>query len=97
MPKQKVNNKFVCQNCLHHLAVNSRIKIIDFLKRSGPQSVNSIVDYLQLRQPTVSYHLQHMADTGLLISNRVGKQKFYALKDHCSKRGQDCLIAKMEF
>jgi len=97
MPKQKVHNKFVCQNCLHHLAVNSRVKIIDFLQHNGPQAVSSIVDHLKLRQPTVSYHLQHMSATGLLLTKRVGKQKFYSLKDRCNKRGKDCLLAHLEF
>lgn len=50
-------------------------------------SVNDIVEELNVTQPTVSHHLKILKNTGLVMSERQGKQIFYTLNQ---KRLAEC-------
>jgi ArsR family transcriptional regulator len=74
------------------------MKIYKFLKENGKSTVSSIVDILELTQPTVSYHLKEMKDAGLLNSSKSGKEVFYSVNQKCpSNNIPDCFLAKTKF
>lgn len=85
-----------CHQCIHHFGVDSRLKIFEFLQKEGPQSVSTIVAHLALRQPTVSYHLQKMNQSGLLQAQKVGKKTLYNINQNCPRRHQPCALSRLE-
>ena len=73
------------------------MRIYGFLKDKGKNSVTAIVHIAKLTQPTVSYHLKAMKDSGLLESERVGKEVFYSVKAMCSTEGDECILNEVTF
>jgi DNA-binding transcriptional ArsR family regulator len=74
-----------CQNCLHSLADPTRTKVIEFLAKKSPQTVNSIVAQFPLRQPTISHHLKMLKKEGFVTSEKKGNQIWYSLNLYCHK------------
>ncbi|RJR27102.1 ArsR family transcriptional regulator [candidate division WWE3 bacterium] len=73
------------------------MEIYRFLKDNGKSNVSSIVGAFKLTQPTISYHLKEMRDSGILISKKVGKEVYYSLSGHCPSFSQDCVLNSIEF
>ncbi len=63
------------------LADPSRILIL-YLLSEGPLNVNTLVEKLELPQPTVSRHLKVLRERGLVSAERDGQSVYYALADH---------------
>lgn len=61
------------------LAEPNRFRIVELL-RSGPRSVNDIVERLQLAQPQVSKHLRVLRDAGLVDVEAQAQQRLYELR-----------------
>jgi ArsR family transcriptional regulator len=93
----KVNTKIKCTNCFKSLGIPSRMELYAFLERNGPTSVSKLVEVVNLRQPTVSYHLKEMQDSGILSSTKKGKEVFYHLKNKCLTTGADCVLSNLTF
>jgi len=47
--------------------------------RTGPKSVNELVDLTGLKQPNVSNHLSKLRTKGLIKAMKIGRQVFYSL------------------
>jgi len=62
------------------LADPSRILIL-YLLSEGPLNVNTLVEKLDLPQPTVSRHLKVLRERGLVIAERDGQSVYYTLAD----------------
>lgn len=73
------------------------MKIYTFLKNSGSSTVSAIVDVVKLTQPTVSYHLKEMRDSGLLLSEKKGKEVYYAISGACPTNSGACVLTKVDF
>lgn len=86
-----------CSHCLSVLGVGSRMKIYNYLKKSGKKSVSELVDIVGLTQPTVSYHLKEMRDAGILDSQRSGKKIFYRVSGKCPVNDLECVLSKVNF
>lgn len=56
-------------------------------------SVNEIVEKLEVSQPTVSHHLKILKSSGLVKSQRRGKQVLYSLNQEKLARGC-CQVAE---
>ena len=67
-------------NILKAMADETRFAILDFLLK-GERCVCEIFPYVKRTQSTVSIHLGHLEDTGVLESRREGKKIFYKIKD----------------
>lgn len=68
------------------LSDETRLRILLMLEVQ-PRSVNEIVDFFTLTQPTISRHLQVLNEAGLVNVERQGQRKIYSvdesiLKDH---------------
>jgi ArsR family transcriptional regulator len=67
-------------NICSALADPSRILLL-YLLADGPCNVNSLVDQLEMPQPTVSRHLKVLRDRGLVVAERDGQYVYYRLAD----------------
>jgi len=65
---------------LKALADETRFKIVEYLL-AGEKCVCEIFPYVKRTQSTVSIHLGHLEDAGILESRREGKKIFYKIKD----------------
>jgi len=66
-------------NTFTALAEPSRRQIVEFLK-SGPATVNSVVEALSISQPMASKHLKSLRTAGLVDMRPQGQRRWYALK-----------------
>ncbi len=85
-----------CVKCFGTLGVGSRMKIFEYLRKTGKSTVNGIVEFVSLTQPTISYHLKEMKMAGLLESDKSGKEVFYSIKRTCPSRNGDCVLNKVK-
>ena len=62
------------------LADETRIKIIELLS-CGEMCACDILEYFQITQPTLSYHLKILTDCGLVMSRKEGTWMRYRNND----------------
>jgi DNA-binding transcriptional ArsR family regulator len=58
----------------------TRLQILRILE-SGERSVNEIVDFFTLSQPTISRHLSALVNVGLIKARKSEQQKFFRLNN----------------
>ncbi|MFH1180812.1 MAG: metalloregulator ArsR/SmtB family transcription factor [bacterium] len=89
MPKKKN-----CPSCLKIISEGTRSKIIQQLKRK-PSRSGKIGACFCLTQPTISYHMKMLERSGVVSSEKKGREIYYYLnkKYPCKK----CFIFKMPF
>jgi ArsR family transcriptional regulator len=77
------------------LADRHRVKILNLLARAGgePICVCDFTEPLGLKQPTVSYHLKLLTDTGLLEREKRGSFAYYRLAEGALDRLGDVVAA----
>jgi ArsR family transcriptional regulator len=68
----------VAPDTLKALADPTRMKIMLMLE-GRRRTVNEIVEFFDLSQPTISRHLQTLADAGLVKREKVGQKVYYSL------------------
>ena len=95
--KQILKDGPVCTKCFNTLGVPSRMRIYRFLRDKGENTVTAVVKIAKLTQPTVSYHLKEMRDTGLLKSRKSGKEVYYSINPECSVYHEECVLYKVNF
>lgn len=66
---------------LRTLAHPMRLRIVDALNAAGELPVCEITNYLGIAQAATSQHLNHMRRTGLIQSQRRGKEVWYYMAD----------------
>ena len=88
-----------CTDCFKSVSVPSRMAIYNYLNEFDEKeaTVGEIVNQFGLTQPTISYHLQEMKNTGLLKSKKVGKEVFYSVNKVCPHFGQECVLYSLKF
>ncbi|OGC51846.1 hypothetical protein A2982_03925 [candidate division WWE3 bacterium RIFCSPLOWO2_01_FULL_39_13] len=85
--------KILCSECFKNLGVASRAEIYNFIKSSLKASVSEVTRYVKLRQPTVSYHLKEMTESGLLCRQKNGRQVVYSINTICPHSKTKCIVA----
>lgn len=58
----------------------NRLKLI-YLLMDGEKCVSELLPFFEILQPTVSVHLLHLEDIGLLKVRRNGRKRYYSLSD----------------
>jgi len=86
-----------CVTCFNALGVGSRMAIYKYLRQHDKVGVAAIVEHVGLTQPTVSYHLNEMKNSGILESTRDGKEVYYKISDTCKIFHQDCVLKEVKF
>lgn len=67
-------------NMLKVIAHPVRLAIVDALHHQEKMTVLEIQEKLTLDQPIASQHLTLMQDKGVLVSEKVGRNRFFKLK-----------------
>ena len=69
------------------LADRYRLTIVDMLVQAGgePICVCEFQEALELKQPTVSYHLRQLVDTGVIEREQRGRYSYYSLQPVSAK------------
>ncbi|MBU1319759.1 MAG: metalloregulator ArsR/SmtB family transcription factor [candidate division Zixibacteria bacterium] len=69
-----------CASVFRALSDETRLRILLMLE-ARPRSVNEIVDFFLLTQPTISRHLFVLKKAGLVNVERQGQKKIYSLNE----------------
>lgn len=84
--KSVVAEEELCPDCFKVVGTKSRYKLVCALgKSSEGLTVTALTKKLQLRQPTVTHHLNVLRSVGAVESTDQGRERVYALKRdaHC--------------
>ncbi len=82
----------LCTFCFRNLGVGTRLKMYEYIAVNGPKNVSEITEFIGLRQPTVSYHLKEMYESGLLSKTQKGKSVYYSVNSVCPHLHTECVI-----
>ena len=82
-----------CANCFKNLGVKSRVEIYEFLREKGPKNVSEITSFINLTQPTVSYHLKEMVGSGLVNRKQNGREVIYSVNPSCPHSSRTCVVS----
>ncbi len=74
--------------CIAHPA---RLRVVEVLNEKERLNVTELRKYTGLEQSLLSHHLIKMKDKGVLVSERQGKNIFYALTDTNITKIFDCM------
>ncbi|MCC3278131.1 MULTISPECIES: ArsR/SmtB family transcription factor [unclassified Arthrobacter] len=69
----------VCDDVFAVIAEGTRREILGAL-RTGDKSVGTLVEELEVSQPTVSKHLKVLRDAGLVTMRAEGQRRYYSLQ-----------------
>lgn len=72
--------------------MTSRLKIYNYLEKNGFKNESEITDFIKLRQPTVSYHLDMLVKTGVFVKQKQDKNFVYGINPMCPTDSSNCLI-----
>lgn len=84
--------KSKCHKCFKSLGIRSRAKIYIDLCDHEQRNVSEITNFVGLRQPTVSYHLKGMIESGLLSKQQKGKQVYFSVNKTCPHYDHVCVL-----
>jgi DNA-binding transcriptional ArsR family regulator len=90
--KPSEKGEIMCTECFKSLGIKPRIKIYTHLRKNGETAVSKLVELVKLTQPTVSYHLKEMRESGLITNRKKGKEVLYKLNQDCPCSGSDCVL-----
>ncbi|NLM46768.1 MAG: winged helix-turn-helix transcriptional regulator [Firmicutes bacterium] len=66
----------------------NRVRILELLS-GGEQCACILLEELKISQPTLSYHMKILCDSGLVKSRRAGKWNYYSInQDGCEYAGR---------
>lgn len=68
----------------------NRIKILELLL-SGEKCACTLLETMNITQPTLSHHMKILTDSGIVIGRKDGKWIHYSLSDKGIKNAQDYL------
>jgi len=90
--RSKHLDKFVCTHCFRALGVPTKLELYTFIKEQGRVNVKTLVEFIHLTQPTVSHHLHELENSGLLKSEKVGKEVFFQVTGTCKVHNSSCIL-----
>ncbi len=73
------------------------MEIYKYLRDKGKATVGDVVNYVDLTQPTVSYHLGEMKKNGIVRGVKKGKEVYYSLNFSCPHMDKDCILKNIKF
>ena len=81
-----------CPVCFKALSTDVRSSIVNLIQENGQLSVMDVVAHFKLTQPTISYHLAELENSGILQSNTRGRQVFYRVDPSCPQDSKKCIL-----
>lgn len=101
MKKKTVPDEFAFDELLEEMAEHlkvlghpQRLRILDFLRENGESRVGEIVRRTKLQQAIVSFHLNKMRRSGLVISRRDAQEVHYWIATEIAQVVADALNRK---
>ncbi|MEK7576140.1 MAG: metalloregulator ArsR/SmtB family transcription factor [Patescibacteria group bacterium] len=76
MSSASVQKNKTCADCFNILADQTRIRIIDAIKKEQT-NVSFLAQAIGLTQPTISYHLKMLDSAGFITKERRGRETYY--------------------
>lgn len=86
VPKAVMGEEDLCPDCFKVVGDRNRYKLVCLLGQSdGGMTVTELTQALDLRQPTVTHHLQTLAAVDAVTVTQNGRQRSYQLNRsaHC--------------
>lgn len=68
------------------LADARRLAIVHMLERGGEVCACSLLDGLDISQPTLSHHMKVLCQSGIVTSRREGKWTYYKISEEGCRR-----------
>jgi DNA-binding transcriptional ArsR family regulator len=80
-----------CSEMFHALADKTRLRILELLKKEEELCVTDIAKHFEMKQPSISHHLDVMKRAGLVTSDKRGREVYYrfnpdAILDCCGNQ-----------
>lgn len=85
LKKKKMKFTSDCADCFAGLSAKARLEIVSLLLKKKALSVTEITDYFELKQPTITHHLQYLKEAGIVDSRKKGRRVFYFLTQKCKE------------
>ena len=81
-----------CKKCMASISDTSRLEILEYLKMLNREvTVMDVVRQFSLRQPTVTFHINKLADSGVIKKRKSGRQVFLSI-NLISSRCKTCPV-----
>jgi len=78
--------KQMCPDCFEALSVKSRFEIFEYLKKHKKgTTISELVDVVNLRQPTVTFHIQRLIERGIVKTEKKGREVYCYAYKKCSR------------
>ena len=68
----------------------TRLKILEHL-RSGEKCASALLEQVSVGQPTLSYHMKILVESGIVTARKVHKWTYYSICDCGKKRVKEML------
>jgi ArsR family transcriptional regulator, virulence genes transcriptional regulator len=81
----------IAANIMKAIANPMRLAILGLLSEGDELTVTKIHQLLKIEQSTASHHLGILKDKGVLNSRRVGKNRYYSIKNKNLKKLVECV------
>lgn len=81
----------IAANMMKAIANPMRLAILGHLSEGNEFTVTEIHQLLKIEQSTASHHLGILKDKGILNSRRVGKNRYYSIKNRNLKKLVECV------
>lgn len=75
-----------CSICFDALADKTRLRVLEIVKKRKKLSVGEIVKNFDLRQPTISYHLDVLEKADLVVSEKQAQKVNYSARSKPGKK-----------
>ncbi len=76
--------KIRCAKCFKSVGVTSRFRIFEYLKKEkGEVTVSELVNLVMLSQPTVTFHVNKLAQVGLVSKRKEGREVYCRVAQLC--------------
>lgn len=62
------------------LGDETRLRIVSRLSRQGPQSISELSDVADVSRQAISKHLNVLADAGMVVGERVGRERRFTIR-----------------
>ena len=69
----------ICSNIFKALSDSTRLKILNELSKQDSMCVCDLVEYFDISQSKLSYHLKMLLDCKLIAMDKLGKWNYYRI------------------
>lgn len=86
VPKEITKEQELCPDCFKVVGEKSRYTLVCTLgKKTEGMTVGELTETMELKQPTITHHLQVLESVNAVHSKTIGRNRYYSLNRdaHC--------------